>query len=79
MLEEISLDDVEPEPLLWPISSGRLPGPTIITNGDWVQNQTIGTSIVDRGKNALSQQQSYMKLAEEESEQVDTVRQQVSL
>jgi hypothetical protein len=80
MLEEIALDDaIALEPVLCPVSSERLSGPMIITNVDWNQQQSTANSVVERGKSAFSEQQSYIKLIEDEFESVDTVTQQVSL
>ena len=50
MLEEVSLDDGELQPMVSPIRSERLPNPIIITNGNWDQQQTIVTRIIVQGR-----------------------------
>jgi len=76
MLEEIPL--VEFRPILSSIKSECSTAPAIITNGHWDQQQTIATRVIKQGKNAFSQQTSYFKLVEEESQLNDSDRQQVT-
>ena len=78
MSEEIPLDDVELKPSSFSVKHELLPDSVIITNGNWKQQKTIMTRIFEQGKNAFSQQRSYFKLEEDESESDDPIRETVS-
>ncbi len=78
MLDEITLFDVDSEPLLSSIRSKRHHDSMIITEGNCNHHQIIVPKIVEQGKNAFSQQTSYLKLLQDESESGNPVRQQVS-
>ncbi len=75
MLEEISLHELKP--FLSSNESEHSTTPAIITNDDSNERQTIVTRVIEQGKNACSQQTPYLKLVEEESQLMDSARQQV--
>ena len=76
MLEEISL--VELEPFLSSMKSERSTTSAIITNDDCDEQRTTVARVIEQGKNAFSQQTSYLKLVEEDESQLeDSDRQQV--
>jgi hypothetical protein len=76
MLEEISLGDIEPMSVS--IESEPHSAPTI-TNGVSDQQQSLMTKILKQGKNTFSKESLYLKLAEDEFESDDSIRQRVSV
>ncbi len=74
--EEISLDDIEPMSVS--IESEPHSAATI-ANGVSDQQQSLMTKIFKQGKNTFSKESSYLRLAENESESDDPIRQRVSV
>ncbi len=67
MFEEISLDDIESMSV------------STITNGVSDQQQSLVTKIFKQGKNTFPKQSLYLRLADDESESDNPIRQRVSV
>jgi len=75
MLEETPLDELATCPSS--NESERSTTPALITNNDSDEWQTILTRVIEKGKNVFSQQTTYSKLEDKESQPRDSARQQV--
>ena len=75
--EDIPLDNVELKPSSSPVKDEPLPD-SVITDGKRKRQKTIMTKIFSQTKKVVSQQPSYLKLEENESESDDPIAEVVS-